>query len=286
MLAVIGGTGIYSLDGLETLKEETLDTPFGPHSGPITTGVFKQQKILFLPRHGSAHQLLPHEINYRANIWALKSLGATQVIGLSAVGSLQEEIAPGELSLVSQYFDFVKGTRERSFFGEGLVAHISTALPSCNHQAEQLTTAANSAGINLHEEKTYACVDGPRLGSRAESLFLKNAAQCDVVGMTNVPEAFLAREAQLCYTTIAIATDYDCWMDDPAAHATVEQIIQRYDSSLATAKELLGQYLTLQGEQPHDDTQCSCRSALKTAILTPEVNLNQNHKALLEVLQK
>ncbi|MGI9279016.1 MAG: MTAP family purine nucleoside phosphorylase [Endozoicomonas sp.] len=252
MLAVIGGTGIYSLDGLETLNEQTIDTPYGPHSGPITTGIYHQQKLLFLPRHGSGHQLLPHEINYKANIWALKSLGATQVMGLSAVGSLQEEIAPGELSLVSQYFDFVKGSREKSFFGDGLVAHISTALPSCNHQSEQLINAANSEKIGLHKEKTYACIDGPRLGSRAESLFLKNAAQCDVVGMTNVPEAFLAREAQLCYTTIAIATDYDCWKE----------------------------------ETPHDSTQCTCRNALKSAVLSPESHLNQEQKALLELLQE
>ncbi|KEQ18847.1 MTAP family purine nucleoside phosphorylase [Endozoicomonas numazuensis] len=285
MLAVIGGTGIYSLDGLEVLDEQTIETPFGPHSGPITTGLFNQQKLLFLPRHGSGHELLPHEINYRANIWALKSLGATRMIGLSAVGSLQEEIAPGELSLVSQYFDFVKGHREKSFFGQGLVAHVSTALPSCDHQAKQLINAANSADISLHQEKTYACVDGPRLGSRAESLFLKNAAQCDVVGMTNVPEAFLAREAQLCYTTIAIATDYDCWKEDPSAHATVEQIIARYDRSLALSKALLGQYLKQQEETPHDNTQCNCRNALKSAVLSSENNLSQEQKALLEVLQ-
>ncbi|WP_257255497.1 MULTISPECIES: MTAP family purine nucleoside phosphorylase [unclassified Endozoicomonas] len=286
MLAVIGGTGIYKLDGLEVLNEQKIETPYGSHSGTITTGLFNQQKLLFLPRHGSGHELLPHEVNYRANIWALKSLGATRVIGLSAVGSLQEEIAPGELSLVSQYFDFVKGQREKSFFGNGLVAHVSTALPSCHHQSEQLLSAANSAEIGLHKEKTYACVDGPRLGSRAESLFLKNAAQCDVVGMTNVPEAFLAREAQLCYTTIAIATDYDCWKDDPSAHASVEQIVARYDRSLALARELLRQYLKQQQETPHDNTQCNCRSALKSALLSPENNLGQEQKALLEVLQK
>lgn len=286
MLAVIGGTGIYGLEGLQTLSEQTIKTPYGPHSDPITTGVFNEQELLFLPRHGSGHGLLPHEINYRANIWALKSLGATRVIGLSAVGSLQEEIAPGELSLVSQYFDFVKGNREKSFFGEGLVAHVSTALPSCDHQAEQLINAANTAGIDLHKEKTYACVDGPRLGSRAESLFLKNAAQCDVVGMTNVPEAFLAREAQLCYTTIAIATDYDCWKEDPSAHATVEQIIARYDRSLEMAKELLGQYLKQQEETPHDSTQCNCRNALKSSILSPESGLGQKQRDLLEILQR
>ncbi|WOG29377.1 MTAP family purine nucleoside phosphorylase [Endozoicomonas sp. 8E] len=286
MLAVIGGTGIYSLDGLEVLNEQSIETPYGPHSGPITTGLFNQQKLLFLPRHGSGHELLPHEINYRANIWALKSLGATRVIGLSAVGSLQEEIAPGELSLVSQYFDFVKGHREKSFFGHGLVAHVSTAIPSCHHQSEQLLNAANLAKIGLHKEKTYACVDGPRLGSRAESLFLKNAAQCDVVGMTNVPEAFLAREAQLCYTTIAIATDYDCWKEDPSAHASVEQIIARYGKSLTLAKALLGQYLKQQEETPHDSNYCQCRSALKSAVLSPENTLGQKQKALLEVLQR
>ncbi len=286
MLAVIGGTGIYSLDGMETLTEQTTETPYGEHSGPITTGVYNQQKVLFLPRHGSGHQLLPHEINYRANIWALKSLGATRVLGLSAVGSLQEEIVPGQLSLVSQYFDHVKGHREKSFFGHGLVAHVSTALPSCKQQAKQLTQAANDAGIGLHLDKTYACVDGPRLGTKAESLFLKNAVQCDLIGMTNVPEAFLAREAQLCYTTIGIATDYDCWMDDPSAHASVEQIISLYGKSLEVAKTLLGSYISQQAETPHDSKQCNCRRSLKSAILSPADSLGQEQKALLEVLQK
>ena len=286
MLTIIGGTGIYNLDGLEIQEEMTLDTPYGAHSGPVTRGTYDCQELLFLPRHGKSHQFLPHEVNYRANIWALKSLGATRVIGMSAVGSLQKEVAPGDLSLVDQYFDFIKGHREKTFFGEGLAAHVSTASPSCPHQAHQLALAASVAGTELHTAKAYACVDGPRLGTRAESLFLKNAAQCDLVGMTNVPEAFLAREAQLCYTTIAIATDYDCWMDDPSQHVTVEQVISRYGASLERAKSLLRHYLELQKETPHDSSQCSCRSSLATALLTPKESLEKDKQALLELLQK
>ncbi|MGI9277622.1 MAG: MTAP family purine nucleoside phosphorylase [Endozoicomonas sp.] len=285
MLAIIGGTGIYNLDGIEIESEITLDTPYGSHSGPISRGRYGDLELLFLPRHGSKHEFLPHEVNYRANIWTLKSLGATRIIGMSAVGSLQEEVAPGDLSLVDQYFDFIKAPREKTFFGEGLAAHVSTAYPSCSHQTDQLAEAATVAKTELHRGKTYACVDGPRLGTRAESLFLKNAAQCDLVGMTNVPEAFLAREAQLCYTTIAIATDYDCWMDDPSQHVTVEQVFSRYGASLERAKNLLRHYLELQKDTPHDSNQCSCRNALASALLSPPDTLSDEKQALLDLLQ-
>jgi 5'-methylthioadenosine phosphorylase len=211
---------------------------------------------------------LPHEVNYRANIWALKQLGATEIIGLLAVGSLQQEIAPGELSLVSQYFDFIKGNREKTFFGDGIAAHVSTAEPSYSSLATDLLSVANANGIELHTDKTYACVDGLRLGILAESLFLQGLG-CDLVGMTNVPEVFFAREAQICYLTIAIATDYDCWLDDPEQHVTVEQVISRYGASLEKAKTLLRAYLQSLQEATAVEGQCGCRSALACAVLTP-----------------
>lgn len=287
MLAVIGGTGVYQLEGLSVVTEHQVETPFGNPSSPIVEGSIDTPKgkrtVFFLARHGQQHQLMPSEVNYRANIWALKSLGVTQVIGLSAVGSLREEIAPGDLSIPSQYFDFVKGHREKSFFGNGLVAHVSTAEPTCPELTKAISAVANEQGITLHAGKTYGCVDGPRLGTRAESFFLRGAAQCDLVGMTNVPEAFLAREAQLCYATIAIATDYDCWMDDPAHHVTVEQVISRYGASLAKAKDvLLG--LLMSGEDiPESDI---CRQALVMAVLTPEAAMTEEHKGLLAVLRR
>ena len=282
MLAIIGGTGIYQFDGLTVRKEHQVETPYGEPSAPIIEGQYGDLTLFFLPRHGRAHQLLPFEVNYRANIWALKSLGVTRIIGLSAVGSLQEEIAPGDLSLPSQYFDFVKGHREKTFFGEGLAAHVSTAEPTCSHLARGLKNAADRQGTKLHLDKTYACVDGPRLGTRAESLFLRGPAGCDLVGMTNVPEVFLAREAQICYCTIAIATDYDCWMDDPAHHVTVEQVISRYGASLEKAKTLLKGYL----DQHQADPACSCRSALASAVLTPVEALSDDKKQLLTLLKQ
>ncbi len=283
MLAIIGGTGIYQMDGLEVVTEHQLTTPFGEPSAPVVQGRMGDRDLLFLPRHGGAHQLLPSEVNYRANIWALKSLGATQVIGLSAVGSLREEIAPGDLSIPSQYFDFVRGNRDKSFFGNGLVAHVSTAEPTCSVLTDAIVRAAESIDIQIHTGKTYGCVDGPRLGTRAESFFLRGAAGCDLVGMTNVPEVFLAREAQLSYCTIAIATDYDCWLDDPAQHVTVEQVIARYGASLEKAKQVLKTLICSSEEIPENN---ACRESLACAVLTPESVLNPDQQALLEVLRR
>lgn len=280
MLGIIGGTGIYQLEGLEVVGEHDVDTPFGKPSAPIIEGKRGNRTLFFLPRHGRQHQLLPSEVNYRANIWALKSLGVTQVVGLSAVGSLQEEIAPGDLSLPSQYFDFVKGNREKTFFGKGLAAHVSTAEPTCHCLSESLVVAGESVDIKLHTDKTYGCVDGPRLGTRAESFFLRGAAGCDLVGMTNVPEVFLAREAQLCYCTIAIATDYDCWLDDPDQHVSVEQVIARYGASLEKAKTLLTVFI----DQDEVEYTCTCRTSLAAAVLTPKDALNAEQRSLLEVL--
>jgi len=284
MLAIIGGTGIYQFDGLEIVTRHQVATPFGAPSSDIVEGKFGDLTLYFLPRHGQQHQLLPHEVNYRANIWALKSLGVTQIIGLSATGSLQREIEPGDLSLPSQYFDFIKGQREKSFFGNGIAAHVSTAQPTCQALSDNIDQAAATSLIPLHHNKTYACVDGPRLGTRAESLFLKNAVKADLVGMTNVPEVFLAREAQICYVTIAIATDYDCWLDDPAQHVSVEQVISRYGASLQQAKSLLAHYLKHHHQEANND--CGCRMSLAGALLTPMEALSNDNKALLQILLK
>ena len=280
MLAVIGGTGIYSIDGLTVIEEHDMETPYGKPSAAIVRGEYCGKEILFLPRHGNNHGLLPSEVNYRANIWALKKLGVKQIIGLSAVGSLQQEIKPGDLAIADQYFDFVKLPREKTFFGQGLVAHVSTAQPTCSALADAISVAAKACDIDIHRNKTYACVDGPRLGTKAESLFLKNAAQCDLVGMTNVPEVFLAREAQICYCTIGIATDYDCWQDDPSLHVTVEQVISRYGNSLVKAKTVLATYI--QGVE----AQCGsgCNHALSCAVLTPIEAMNDQQKSLFDIL--
>ncbi|WP_421863419.1 S-methyl-5'-thioadenosine phosphorylase [Motiliproteus sp.] len=283
MLGIIGGTGIYQLDGLEVVEEHQIHTPYGPPSAPVIQGELGGQPVCFLARHGQGHQLLPSEVNYRANIWALKSVGVTRVLAVSAVGSLREEIAPGQMSVPSQYFDFVKGNRERSFFGDGLVAHVSTAEPTCADLTARLSQVAETLDQPLHTGKTYGCVDGPRLGTRAESHFLRGAAGCDLVGMTNVPEVFLAREAQLCYCTLCIATDYDCWLDDPSQHVSVEQVISRYGASLERAKTLVHELIS-QGDLLHDS--CDCRHSLDCAVLTPEAHLDDDKRALLELLKR
>ena len=282
MLGIIGGTGVYALEQLQDLEEVRIDTPYGAPSAPLVQGRVGERQVVFLARHGQHHQYLPHEVNYRANIWALKMAGVTRVLGISAVGSLRREIAPGDLALPDQYFDFVKGPRDKTFFGDGLAAHVSTAEPTCRCLADAVASAAAALGIGVHRQQTYACVDGPRLGTRAESFFLRDAAGCDLVGMTNVPEVFLAREAQLCYSTLAIATDYDCWLDDPAQHASVEQVMARYGASLEQARRVVSALL----EAEPAAAPCGCRRALASAVLTPWERLSPEKQSLLELLQR
>lgn len=280
MLAIIGGTGLYNLPHFKVLEEQEIDTPFGKPSAPLLFGEHRGQKIVFLPRHGRSHEFLPHEINYRANVWALKSAGVYRIISISAVGSLQEEIAPGDFVIPSQYFDWVKDSRIKTFFGDGLVAHVATAKPSCPLLTRVIADVAQKLGINIHVEKTYAGVDGPRFGTKAESAFLKDIVKCNVVGMTNIPEVFLAREAQICYCTVAIVTDYDSWQDDPKKHVTAADVMEQYKNSLDKIMQLLNELLaTSLPAIDHD-----YRKSLKNAVLTPIENLTADKKQLLDLL--
>lgn len=280
MLAIIGGTGLYKIDGLEVISEEEVETPFGKPSAPLARCRSGGREFLFLPRHGAGHQFLPHEINYPANIFALKQAGARMVIGFSAVGSLREEIAPGDFAVPAQYFDWTRGTRERTFFGNGIAAHVSTAIPTCPQLTDWIANAAKDLGYTLHVGKTYACVEGPRLGTKAESHFMRMAG-CDLVGMTNIPEVFLAREAQLCYATIGISTDYDCWMDDPSRHVSVAEVIARFGGSLERAQSLLIKLLGL----PDPEIDETYRQALKDAVLTPDAAISKEAMSWLSVLR-
>ncbi len=279
MLGIIGGSGLYQMEGLESVQTQAVETPFGPPSSALVLGHIGHKKIAFLPRHGNHHELLPSEINYRANIWALKSVGVREVLSVSAVGSLDEKIAPGDFAAVSQYFDWTKGKRVGSFFGEGLVAHVSTAEPACSFLSLKLEKISEILGYPLHTGKTYACVEGPRLGTRAESLFLKQAG-CDLVGMTNLPEAFLAREAQLCYVTLAVVTDYDCWLEDPSKHASADQILKLYKENLDRIKILIKKFVA--GDE--NSAECSCRNALSSAWVRPVSELNDDKKKWLAFL--
>lgn len=280
MLGVIGGTGFYSMDHLAVIEEISFETPFGKPSAPLARVRHAGHDFYFLPRHGRGHQLLPHEVNYRANIYALKEVGVRQVLSFSAVGSLRGAIAPGHLALPTQYLDWVKDGRPKTFFGNGLAAHVSTASPTCRSMVDALALAAATMDLPVHTGKTYVCVDGPRLGTQAESHFFRQMG-CDLVGMTNVPEVFLAREAQLCYATVGLVTDYDCWKENPADHADTATIIARYGDSLSKARGLLQTFLE-NGPPP----ACpACRESLKGAVMTSEQELSTASRTLLSVLR-
>ena len=281
MLAIIGGTGIYELPGMQIDERIEGTTPFGDPSGPISRGHLGSVPLMFLARHGSGHRHLPHEVNYRANIFALKRAGATMVLSFSAVGSLAEHIAPGDLAMPGQYFDWTRGRRANSFFGDGVAAHISSAEPVSRALVDAVAAAAAGRGIRLHREVTYACVEGPRLGTRAESFFLRQAG-CHLVGMTNVPEVFLAREAQMAYATVAIVTDYDCWMDDPEHHATMEAILARYRDSVGQARSLLDALLA----RPLPAPETEIRTALAGAVMTADEAMTPAQAQWLAVLRR
>ena len=280
MIGIIGGTGLYRMDELQVDEQRSVATPFGEPSSPLLLGRLRGRNVAFLARHGQHHQRVPSEINYRANIWALKSVGVRTVIGVSAVGSLRAELQPGDLVLPSQYIDFTKGLRAASFFGEGVVAHVSTAQPTCPATAQLIVDTARGLGMNIHTDKTYACVEGPRLGTRAESFFLRGAG-ADLVGMTNVPEVFLACEAQLGYCTIALVTDYDCWQDDPAHHVTADMALSLFRENLTRVQQLLAQVVA----QQVDDENRPCRHTLRFALVTGREQLSDAQRALVDFLK-
>jgi 5'-methylthioadenosine phosphorylase len=281
MLAIIGGTGLYELSGMTIVQRLSAETPFGHASGEVVLGEMGGQRVLFLARHGAAHRLLPHEINYRANVFALKRAGATMILGLSAVGSLRMELEPGDLVMPEQYFDWTKSERARTFFGDGIAAHVSTAKPVSAALVKAVVAAGERVGITVKHGATYACVSGPRLGTQAESHFLRQIG-CDIVGMTNVPEVFLAREAQIAYATLGMVTDYDCWLEDAALHVNALGIFELYGKTLLKGKEVLHALLAHAAPEPEHEI----RTNLAMAALTPDESLNPEQKAWMEILRR
>ena len=263
-LGIIGGSGIYDIDGLESPAWVKVSSPFGEPSDEILTGVLSGQPMAFLPRHGRGHKLPPSEVNYRANIDALKRLGVTDIISLSAVGSLKEGLAPGMFVIVDQFIDRTFA-REKSFFGKGLVAHVSMAHPVCSRLGDHVQAIARSAGVTLVRGGTYLTMEGPQFSSQAESLLYRQWG-CDVIGMTNMPEAKLAREAEICYATVAMVTDFDCWHPDHD-HVSVDQVIKVLVGNAGKGRELVKQL----APRVRDDAQgaaCSCKQALEHALIT------------------
>ncbi len=264
LIGIIGGSGIYDIDGLEDRQWVRAESSFGDPSDEILTGTLLGQPLAFLPRHGRGHRIPPSEVNYRANIDALKRLGVTDILSLSAVGSLREDLAPGSFVIVDQFIDRTFA-REKSFFGRGLVAHVSMAHPVCRRLGDRLEAAARAAGIAAVRGGTYLAMEGPQFSSLAESNLYRQWG-CDVIGMTNMPEAKLAREAEICYASVAMVTDYDCWHPDHD-HVTVEQIIGVLAANADKGRTLVKQVVPQLRDDGHA-AGCPCRSALQHALIT------------------
>jgi len=264
MLGILGGSGVYNIEGLENTRWVKAVSPFGEPSDEVLIGELNGQSIAFLPRHRRGHKIPPSDINFRANIDALKRLGVTDIVSVSAVGSLREHLKPGMFVIVDQFIDRTFA-REKSFFGSGLVAHVSMAHPVCSRLGQHLYTAAQQVGIQVAHGGTYLVMEGPQFSSLAESE-LYRSWQCDVIGMTNMPEAKLAREAEICYATVAMVTDYDCWHpnhDDVTVEAIVKVLLANADKARALVKTVA----PLAGNDAKA-CDCGCRSALQYAIIT------------------
>ncbi len=264
MLGIIGGSGIYHLEGLTDTHWEKVQSPFGEPSDDLLFGRLNGEQLVFLPRHGRGHTLSPSDINYQANIDALKRVGVTDLISVSAVGSLREDLKPGMFVIVDQFIDRTV-SRARSFFGKGCVAHLSLAHPICSRLAQIVYQSAQQLGIESALGGTYLAMEGPQFSTYAESQMYRSW-ECDVIGMTNIPEAKLAREAEICYTTVAMVTDYDCWHPDHD-NVTVQQIIETFSGNAAKAQKLLQTAIPAILKDT-SGASCPCHRALDNAIIT------------------
>jgi 5'-methylthioadenosine phosphorylase len=260
-VGVIGGSGLYEMEGLEEIRWVRVRTPFGDPSDAYCTGRFGGRRVIFLPRHGRGHRRMPSELNYRANIYGMKTLGARALLSISAVGSMKEDIHPLELVVPDQFYDLTK-RRVTSFFGDGIVAHVGMAHPVCGDVAAALAKAGSEVGARVHRGGTYICIEGPQFSTKGESEVHRRWGM-SVIGMTNMPEAKLAREAELCYATLCLVTDYDVWHDEHDA-VTVEAVVANLIKNVATAKEVLRRVI------PRVPASCGlgCSDALQSAVIT------------------
>ncbi len=281
ILGIIGGSGLYKMEGLTDIREVEVETPFGKPSAPIVLGTLEGKRVAFLARHGRGHHITPSEINYRANIYALKMLGVERVVSVSASGSLREDYAPGHIVIPDQLFDFTKGQRALSFFGEGLVAHVSVPEPFCPQLSSLLVNAVQATGATVHQGGTFITIEGPRFSTRAESNVFRSWGM-SIIGMTASPEAFLAREAELCYAVMAHITDYDVWhvSEEPV---TVEMVIQTLQNNIKIAQQAIRNLV----KQLPETRTCECQNALANALITdPAVIPPETRKQLSFLVDK
>ena len=277
-IGIIGGSGLYAMAGVEKSKWVTVTTPFGKPSDQYLTGRLAGREVVFLPRHGRGHRILPGELNHRANIYGLKELGVTNVISVSAVGSLQENYKPTDIVVINKFFDRTKRSADFTFFGNGVVAHVAFGDPVCGGLQKRLVACGRQAGATIHDGGTYVNMEGPAFSTRAESLFHR-AMGWDVIGMTNLGEARCAREAELCYATLAMVTDYDCWHTSEES-VTVEMIIECLHNNARMAQEIV----RLAVATLDAGADCSCRHALATAIMTAPDKIPAGQRKKLELL--
>jgi 5'-methylthioadenosine phosphorylase len=279
-IGIIGGSGLYDMAELTDREERRVETPFGEPSAPYVIGTLRGKRVAFLARHGIGHRLMPSELNFRANIFGFKTLGVEYILSASAVGSLKEEYRPLDLVIPDQFFDRTKG-RISSFFGNGLVAHVGFAHPFCGILSDLAHGAARAAGATVHKGGTYVCMEGPQFSTLAESQLYRSWGM-DVIGMTNLQEAKLAREAEICYTTIALVTDYDCWHPDHD-HVTVDMIIANLTQNARVAQQVIAEAV---GRLPYART-CECATALKYALITrPDAVPAGTRRALAPLVDK
>lgn len=276
-IGVIGGTGLYNMPELTIVETKQIPTPFGDPSDDYIVGLLNGAKVAFLPRHGKSHSILPSEVNFRANIFGFKKLGVQWIISVSAVGSLREEIKPLEIVVPDQFFDATKG-RINTFFGNGIVAHVSFSEPVCSILRNIIYDKAREIGLNAHNGGTYVCVEGPQFSTKAESNIYRRW-NLDIIGMTNVQEAKLSREAEICYATVALVTDYDCW-HWKEAEVCVETVIRNLKQNSENAKRLIKQVIPAMPEA----RKCSCASALKDAIVTRLDSISEDTKKKLDTI--
>lgn len=277
LIGVIGGSGLYSMKEFRLKKKVVMTTPFGKPSDAFMVGELAGQPVVFLPRHGVGHRINPSEINFRANIWGFKKLGVGAIFSVSAVGSLRQEIEPGHMVVIDQFIDRTR-LRRSTFFENGIVAHVSLANPVCGHVRDTLISSSQKAGATVHPKGTYVCMEGPQFSTKAESHWYRSMG-ADVIGMTNLQEAKLAREAEICYATLALSTDYDCWHESEVP-VTTDQIIAVLHNNIEMAQKII----QIAVGAHSDRADCACKSALAHAVLTDPKKISPALKKKMKLL--